>query len=68
MVSTPADRTIRTMTKPLWNMHRSAEAPKEEAAHLEDSPLERLVDADAAHTLDMGAEEPTEVAAVRGVD
>jgi hypothetical protein len=56
------------MTKPLWNMHRPAEAPKETAAHLEDSPLERLIDADEAHTLDMGAEEPTEVAAVRGVD
>lgn len=56
------------MTKPLWNMHRPAEAPKKEAAHLEDSPLERLIDADEAHTLDMGAEEPTEVAAVRGVD
>lgn len=68
MVAAPADRTTRTMTKPLWNMHRPAEAPKETAAHLEDSPLERLIDADEAHTLDMGAEEPTEVAAVRGVD
>ena len=67
MVPTTADRTARTMSKPLWNMHQPAEAPDEEA-HLEDSPLERLIDADEAHTLDMGAEEPTEVAAVRGVD
>ncbi len=56
------------MTKPLWNMHKPVETPKAEEAHLEDSPLERLVDADQAHTLDLGAEEPIEVAAVRGVD
>lgn len=56
------------MSKPLWNMHEPAEAPEDEEAHLEDSPLERLVDADEAHTLDLGAEEPTEIAAVRGVD